>query len=73
MILWNKNSSEHLLLIAPQRSAPFALASVCSHFSLRPVTALKLVHVSKELAEKHYADLSSKPFFPALVDYSADP
>jgi nucleoside diphosphate kinase len=25
--------------------------------------------VEKALAEKHYADLSSKPFFPALVDY----
>jgi hypothetical protein len=25
--------------------------------------------VEKALAEKHYADLASKPFFPALVDY----
>ena len=24
---------------------------------------------SKQLAEEHYKDLSSKPFFPKLVDY----
>ena len=33
--------------------------------------ALKLVHVTKALAEKHYEDLASKPFFPGLVDDSA--
>jgi hypothetical protein len=27
------------------------------------------MNVEKAQAEKHYADLSSKPFFPALVDY----
>jgi len=31
--------------------------------------ALKLVHITKEHAQKHYADLSSKPFFAGLVDY----
>lgn len=31
--------------------------------------ALKLVNVDRALAEEHYRDLSSKPFFPALVDY----
>lgn len=30
---------------------------------------LKFMNVSKELAEQHYADLSSKPFFPALIEY----
>eukprot|EP01013_Petalomonas_cantuscygni_P036963 TRINITY_DN67705_c0_g1_i1.p2 TRINITY_DN67705_c0_g1~~TRINITY_DN67705_c0_g1_i1.p2 ORF type:complete len:165 (+),score=38.43 TRINITY_DN67705_c0_g1_i1:38-496(+) len=33
------------------------------------LVALKMVHVSKEHAEKHYADLSTKPFFKGLVDY----
>jgi len=32
---------------------------------------MKLVHVTKEHAQKHYADLSQKPFFPKLVDYLA--
>lgn len=31
--------------------------------------ALKLVNVERSFAEKHYADLSSKPFFQGLVDY----
>ncbi|KAH8930040.1 nucleoside diphosphate kinase [Atractiella rhizophila] len=33
------------------------------------LVALKFVHASKEHLEKHYADLSSKPFFPGLVKY----
>jgi Nucleoside diphosphate kinase len=35
-------------------------------YSLR---GLKLMNVERSLAESHYADLSSKPFFGALVDY----
>jgi nucleoside-diphosphate kinase len=31
--------------------------------------AAKLVKVSPELAKKHYAQLSDKPFFPELIDY----
>jgi nucleoside-diphosphate kinase len=30
---------------------------------------LKLVNVERSFAEKHYADLSAKPFFSGLVDY----
>ncbi|CAN6451579.1 unnamed protein product [Victoria cruziana] len=30
---------------------------------------LKLFQCSKELAEEHYKDLKSKPFFPKLIDY----
>jgi nucleoside-diphosphate kinase len=30
---------------------------------------MKLVNVDKSFAEKHYADLSSKPFFAGLVEY----
>lgn len=30
---------------------------------------LKLVSVEQSFAEKHYADLSSKPFFQGLVEY----
>jgi nucleoside-diphosphate kinase len=35
-------------------------------FQLR---ALKLFQTPRDIAEEHYKDLSSKPFFPALVDY----
>lgn len=30
---------------------------------------LKLITVDRPFAEKHYADLSAKPFFTGLVDY----
>ena len=30
---------------------------------------LSYLQASKELLEKHYADLSSRPFFPGLVSY----
>lgn len=30
---------------------------------------LKMLNVPKDLAERHYADLSSKPFFPSLIEY----
>eukprot|EP00899_Mesostigma_viride_P017215 jgi/Mesvir1/25495/Mv01753-RA.1 len=30
---------------------------------------LRMTNVERSLAEKHYSDLSAKPFFPALVDY----
>merc|ERR1711916_98446 len=33
------------------------------------LVALKMVTPTKEFAEKHYADLSSKPFFGGLVEY----
>lgn len=32
-------------------------------------SGLKLVSVDRPFAEKHYADLSAKPFFSGLVDY----
>ncbi|MCE7766879.1 nucleoside-diphosphate kinase, partial [Pseudomonas putida] len=35
-------------------------------FSLK---GLKLITVDRAFAEKHYADLSAKPFFSGLVDY----
>jgi nucleoside-diphosphate kinase len=33
------------------------------------LVALKMLHVDKALAERHYALHKDKPFFPGLVDY----
>lgn len=33
------------------------------------VAAMKMMQVEKSFAEKHYSDLSTKPFFGSLVDY----
>jgi nucleoside-diphosphate kinase len=33
------------------------------------IAAMKMLHISRELAEKHYAVHIGKPFFPALVEF----
>merc|ERR1712109_394666 len=35
------------------------------------LVAMKMMHASEDLLKQHYADLSSKPFFPGLVKYMA--
>ena len=58
------SSCSRALTTAP----PLALRSSfeAKGYTLR---ALKMMSVPKELAEEHYADLSSKPFFGGLVEY----
>ncbi|PRW58976.1 Nucleoside diphosphate kinase 1 [Chlorella sorokiniana] len=46
--------------------APILDRFLAKGFTLR---GLKFMNVSKQLAETHYADLSSKPFFGGLVEY----
>ncbi|KAK4242236.1 nucleoside diphosphate kinase [Achaetomium macrosporum] len=47
------------------------VGNIISRFETRgfKLVALKLVTPGKEHLEKHYADLSSKPFFKGLVEY----
>lgn len=47
------------------------VGDIIKRFEQRGYTlkGLKLMNVERALAEKHYADLSSKPFFAGLVDY----
>ena len=33
------------------------------------MVAMKMMHASEDLLKQHYADLSTKPFFPGLVKY----
>lgn len=33
------------------------------------VAGMKLMHISRELAERHYAPHQGKPFYPGLIDY----
>ena len=46
--------------------APIIERFVAKGYTLR---GLKLMNVPKELAETHYSDLSSKAFFPSLIEY----
>jgi nucleoside diphosphate kinase len=47
------------------------IGPIISRFENRgfKLAAIKLVTPSKEHLEKHYADLSEKPFFPGLIAY----
>ena len=33
------------------------------------VSGMKLMHIPRELAERHYAPHKGKPFYPGLIDY----
>lgn len=59
------------IMIKPDGVQRGLVGEVIKRFEQRGYTlkGLKLMNVERALAEKHYADLSSKPFFPALVDY----
>lgn len=48
-----------------------ALLQVISRFERKgfKLAALKLMVPERALAEDHYGELSSKPFFPDLIDY----
>lgn len=50
------------------------IGKVISRFEDRgyKLVAMKTVAPSKELAERHYADLKNKPFFPSLVEYMSN-
>ena len=47
------------------------VAEIIARFARKGFTlrAMKMMNVSEEHAEKHYADLSAKPFFGGLVSY----
>ncbi|CAG9462717.1 unnamed protein product [Pedinophyceae sp. YPF-701] len=59
------------IMIKPDGVQRGLIGDVIGRFEKRgyKLVAMKLVTPSEELAKQHYADLSSKPFFPALVQY----
>lgn len=64
-----------LVLIKPDALKVSLTGYILSQFSefhtgLR-FAAAKIVHVSRLLAEEHYAEHKGKPFYPALIEYIA--
>ncbi len=60
-----------LILIKPdamERNLAGAIISRLEGLGLKLV-ALKMLHMDRALAEKHYAPHKEKPFFPGLVSY----
>lgn len=64
-------SEKTLVLIKPDGVKRLLVGEVLARFEgrgLRPV-ALKMLHLTREKAERHYAEHAGKPFFPGLVDF----
>eukprot|EP00192_Tetraselmis_astigmatica_P015577 CAMPEP_0117670732 /NCGR_PEP_ID=MMETSP0804-20121206/12936_1 /TAXON_ID=1074897 /ORGANISM="Tetraselmis astigmatica, Strain CCMP880" /LENGTH=149 /DNA_ID=CAMNT_0005479103 /DNA_START=75 /DNA_END=524 /DNA_ORIENTATION=+ len=59
------------IMIKPDGVQRGLVAEVIKRFEQKGFTlrALKMRNVEESLAKEHYADLSSKPFFGALVSY----
>ncbi|KAK4370788.1 hypothetical protein RND71_010263 [Anisodus tanguticus] len=64
------------IMIKPDGVQRGLVGEIISRFERKgfKLTGLKLFQCPKELAEEHYKDLKSKPFFPKLIDYiTSDP
>jgi nucleoside-diphosphate kinase len=60
-----------LVLIKPDGVQRLLSGRILARYEDRglKIVGLKLIHVSRELAEKHYAIQREKPFFTGLVDF----
>jgi nucleoside-diphosphate kinase len=59
------------LMVKPDGVQRGLIGEIVSRFEKKgfKLVNAKLMQVSRELAEKHYAELSDKPFFGELVDF----
>ncbi|XP_076941244.1 nucleoside diphosphate kinase 2, chloroplastic-like [Bidens hawaiensis] len=62
---------ESYIMIKPDGAQRGLVGEIISRFEKKgfKLKGLKLFQCPKELAEEHYKDLSSKPFFPKLISY----
>ncbi|KAK6148124.1 hypothetical protein DH2020_019044 [Rehmannia glutinosa] len=62
---------ETYIMIKPDGVQRGLVGEIISRFEKKgfKLTGLKLFQCPKELAQEHYKDLQSKPFFPKLIDY----
>jgi len=71
VVMSAKNEEQTYIMLKPDGVQRGLLPEVIARFSRKgfKLVGLKLMNVSEEHAKKHYADLSSKPFFGSLVTY----
>ncbi|KAK4395633.1 Nucleoside diphosphate kinase, chloroplastic [Sesamum angolense] len=62
---------ESYIMIKPDGVQRGLVGEIISRFEKKgfKLKGLKLFQCPKELAQEHYKDLQSKPFFPKLIDY----
>lgn len=60
-----------LIIVKPDAVQRGLTGEIVRRFEARGlrIIGMKFMTISRELAEKHYADHVGKPFFPGLVDY----
>jgi len=60
-----------LVLIKPDAMQRGLAGAIISHLQQRglKLVAIKMLHLDKDLARRHYAVHADKPFFDGLVDY----
>jgi nucleoside-diphosphate kinase len=65
------NLERTLIIIKPDAVQRGLTGEILRRFEARGlrIVAMKFVHMTRDLAERHYADHQGKPFFPGLVDY----
>jgi nucleoside-diphosphate kinase len=65
------NQERTFIMVKPDGVHRGLVGEIIKRFEQRgyKLVGLKFMQASQELLEKHYADLSSKPFFPGLVKY----
>ncbi|ESR53286.1 nucleoside diphosphate kinase II [Citrus sinensis] len=62
---------ETYIMVKPDGVQRGLVGDIISRFEKKgfKLTGLKLFQCPKDLAEEHYKDLNSKPFFPKLIEY----
>ena len=60
-----------LIILKPDAVQRGLMGRIISRFEEKglQIVGAKLMHISHELAAKHYADHASKPFYPGLVKF----
>ena len=60
-----------LIILKPDCVQRGLVGRVIARFEEKGLTisAMKLMQISRELAERHYAPHKGKPFYPGLIDY----
>ena len=66
-----QNTERSYIMIKPDGVQRGLVGAIIARFEQKGyyLRALKLAQPSREHLEAHYADLSARPFFPALINY----
>ncbi|MDK2854329.1 MAG: nucleoside-diphosphate kinase [Thermococcaceae archaeon] len=60
-----------LVIIKPDAVVRGLIGEIISRFEKKglKIIGMKMIHIDRELAEKHYGEHKGKPFFEPLIDY----